>query len=107
MSRLQQALTLHRAHALAGSALALLFLATAIAEPAWIWSRPRNQAEANEEVLFRKSVILESEIKAATLWASCDNAMSVWINGREVAKSDAWQTPVKLGVKGPCEKAAT
>ncbi len=85
---------------LAGTITAgLLFQANAA--PTWIWSKPLHRAEANEQVYFRKSFELKAkDVKKATLTGTCDNAMTVWINGREVAQSDTWQSPVLVDVKG-------
>lgn len=58
-----------------------------------------NQAKANEQVYFRKQVELESEVKSARFYGSCDNVMTVWVNDKKVAESDSWQNPVEVKVK--------
>ena len=103
MSTPSQVLNSLRFTLLAGALTATTVLNAA---PTWIWSSPKNQAKPNEQVYFRKSFDLTQGAKKATLFGSCDNGMTVWINGREVAKSDVWQTPVKVGVKGSLAKGS-
>ena len=62
----------------------------------WIWSK---SPSANQKLWFRSSFDLDSsEVKSATLYATCDNRMTMWINGKKVGASDAWETPLKLNV---------
>ncbi len=87
------------------TAIVLIALAgLAPAAPSWIWSRAKGEAKSNEEVYFRKTFEIDQDIAKASLFGSCDNAMRVWINGREVAKSEEWQAPVKVDVKSQLRK---
>ena len=58
----------------------------------WIWSKPLNRAGPNDVVFFRKSFTVSGKPKAAHLIATCDNAMTVCINGKVVASSSAWES---------------
>ena len=61
----------------------------------WIWSK---SPSTNQKLWFRRSFDLDSKPKFATLYATCDNQMAMWINGRKVGASSAWESPLKLNV---------
>jgi putative heme-binding domain-containing protein len=60
--------------------------------PSWIWGAD-----------FRKNYYLRTEFSggsvAARLKATCDNGMTVWVNGHAVATSSEWQSPVEVDVQ--------
>ncbi|MBI3823738.1 MAG: c-type cytochrome [Planctomycetes bacterium] len=59
--------------------------------PSWIWlGEPR----PNQTVYFRKEIDLEYRVTSARLYGTCDNQMTVYINGKEIISSDDWETPV-------------
>ena len=60
--------------------------------PKWIWG-----PDSESNYVLRTSVDL-TNIKAARLRASCDNAGTVFINGKRVAGSSEWQTPMDADV---------
>lgn len=60
--------------------------------PAWIWG-----ADSARKYAVRKS--FQGTAQFARLRASCDNSMTIYINGKKVATSDDWQQPVDLDVK--------
>ncbi|QNN24542.1 c-type cytochrome [Planctomycetales bacterium ZRK34] len=57
--------------------------------PQWIWSQgqPKNQ----QVVYFRKTFTVDGPIKSAMFAGSCDNAMKVFVNGKQVASSKQWE----------------
>ncbi len=59
--------------------------------PRWVWLG--KDAAPEQTVYFRKEIAVKG-IAGAKLYATCDNQMTVWINGKEVVSSDQWQTPV-------------
>ncbi|HTU16547.1 MAG TPA: c-type cytochrome [Gemmataceae bacterium] len=61
-------------------------------KPLWIWG-----ADDNRRYVLRKE--FEGGSSAARLKASCDNRMKLSLNGREIASSDEWQTPVEVDVQ--------
>ena len=61
----------------------------------WIWSK---SPSSNQKLWFRSSFELGSAPKSATVYATCDNQMAMWINGKRVGASSAWETPLKLNV---------
>lgn len=67
--------------------------------PKWLWNSPLGRSGATDEVYFRHVFKLEEVPARAMMMATCDNVMTVWINGREVAASDTWQSPVRRDVK--------
>ena len=60
--------------------------------PQWIWHK--DKAAPNQTVYFRKDITLKHRIKGAKLYATCDNQMTIYINGKEVLSSDSWETPI-------------
>jgi putative heme-binding domain-containing protein len=61
-------------------------------KPLWIWG-----ADDNRRYTLRKEFAGGST--AARLKATCDNRMTILLNGQEVARSDTWQTPVEVDVQ--------
>jgi putative heme-binding domain-containing protein len=61
------------------------------AAPSWIWL---GEAKPNQTVYFRKEISLDYRIVDAKLYGTCDNQMTVYINGKEVVASDNWEAPV-------------
>jgi len=66
------------------------------AAPRWIWMGEK--ATPNQDVFFRKTFALTHPVAKATLHATCDNQMTVYLNGKEVASSDTWEAPVSIDV---------
>ena len=66
----------------------------------WIWSRPVGKAQGGEVVFFRKTFTVRDGLKEASLFATCDNGMVVFLNGHQVAKSNDWHSPAVVNVKG-------
>lgn len=64
------------------------------AELAWIWA---DKPEIND-VSLRRSFQVAGEVREATLWATCDNSVRVFLNGQEVLKNDDWNTAAKASV---------
>ena len=58
----------------------------------WIWLDAK--AEPKQTVYFRKEISLSYRVISAKLYGSCDNSMTVYINGKEIISSDEWETPV-------------
>ncbi len=61
----------------------------------WVW---KGEAEDGEQVWARRSFQLPVAFGRASLWATCDNAMQIVLNGNEVAVSDRWEQPVRVDV---------
>jgi putative heme-binding domain-containing protein len=67
----------------------------------WIWHDNHGARPADGEVrYFRKSFAIAGKFLKAELNAAGDDGITVWINGHEVGKSDAWQHPLKAEVTG-------
>lgn len=60
--------------------------------PSWIWG-----ADQNKKYFVRKT--LKGTSQFAFLKASCDNVMTVWVNGEKVATSETWSEPVEADIK--------
>ncbi|APZ96110.1 c-type cytochrome [Fuerstiella marisgermanici] len=61
-------------------------------KPQWIWGKDNN----SDYVL--KTSFTAKDVTAARLKASCDNEGTVFINGRRVAASAAWEEPMSADV---------
>ncbi len=60
--------------------------------PTWIYG-----ADPGRRYFLRKEFAGGS--KAAIVQATCDNGMTIFINGRQVATSDTWQEPIEIDVQ--------
>ncbi|MDX1946440.1 MAG: c-type cytochrome [Pirellulaceae bacterium] len=61
--------------------------------PQWIW--PNNKPAASEIASFRKTIDLAAAPKSALFFGSCDNLLTLFVNGEQVATSSEWQQPIK------------
>jgi putative heme-binding domain-containing protein len=57
----------------------------------WIWGPDDNRR-------YRLTKTFPGGAKKAVLVATCDNSMTLAVNGREVGKSDAWEQPVRVDI---------
>jgi len=62
--------------------------------PQWIWGS--QQPAGEDRFVFRKQ--FEAAGNSAELIATCDNRMTVWLNGASVAQSTSWEVPVQADV---------
>lgn len=73
---------------------------TAAPVPNWIWV---DRAADNQTVGLRAAFELPADasqaVESAVLWASCDDEMTVFVNGKQVTRSTAWAAPVTVDVK--------
>jgi len=58
------------------------------ASPEWIWSSP--QAQPKQQAFFRKT-FKAAKGDIARLYATCDNQMSVFLNGKLVLSGSSWE----------------
>jgi putative heme-binding domain-containing protein len=60
--------------------------------PAWIWldDKPRD----NQTVYFRKEFEVANPVAAVTLQATCDNALTLYLDGKKVLEHHEWESPV-------------
>lgn len=71
--------------------------------PHWIWIDKASQEK--ETIYLRKTFELAGDVRSTLLSATCDNVVTVWLNGKEILKHDNWQSAPaadvsKLLVKG-------
>jgi hypothetical protein len=57
----------------------------------WIWTE-----EADPKIKLSKEINLDQKPQSAGIVATCDNAFSLSVNGRLVARSNTWERPVKI-----------
>jgi len=69
--------------------------------PSWIWSKASGGPK--EEVYFRKVFQAEAGDKVR-LAATCDDEMTIFLNGKKVAESKAWEEPVSVDVSASLVK---
>ncbi len=61
----------------------------------WIWSAG---PVGDQRHWFRHKFDLKFKPKTARIYTTCDNEMVLWINGKKVASSNAWENPVEQDV---------
>ena len=61
--------------------------------PEWIWLHKESPDE--EVVLFRKEFTVDGDVKSAVFFGSCDNQLRAYLNGVDIAASEAWEVPAK------------
>ncbi|MCA9172960.1 MAG: c-type cytochrome [Planctomycetales bacterium] len=62
-------------------------------QPQWVWGPEQSQAR----YLIRRTFQVE-QFTLATLVVTCDNAMTVKLNGEQVATGDEWAQPARVDV---------
>ncbi|NQV27034.1 MAG: heme-binding protein [Rhodopirellula sp.] len=67
----------------------------------WIW----NEGSAAQSCFIRKE-FKATDVKAATMIATCDNGMAVRINGKKVASSGEWSSPVTVDVSSALKEGS-
>ena len=60
--------------------------------PFWIWG-------PNPDVKYRLSTSFSGPSKSAQLEATCDNVMTILVNGQRVGGSDSWESPLKIDIQ--------
>jgi len=61
--------------------------------PSWIWG-----ADQDKKYFVKKTFTGGAQF--AFVKATCDNSMKLFVNGKEIATSDAWNEPVQIDIKG-------
>jgi len=62
------------------------------ATPSWIWG-------ADNDKKYKLTTKFNGPTKAARLRASCDNVVTIMLNGEKVAESSEWQSPVEVDIQ--------
>jgi hypothetical protein len=57
----------------------------------WIWV---NEGDTPADAVFFRKEIDSSGVAAARLYATCDDSMKVFVDGKEVIASGSWEKPV-------------
>jgi putative heme-binding domain-containing protein len=87
---------LARRCALPGALLAGALASLAAADqPQWIWDGP---ARNDQHVSFRRAFTLPAAAAKVRLIATCDNVVTVFVNGTEVLHGEAWTEPGSVDV---------
>lgn len=61
--------------------------------PTWVWGKDQTKTQ-----FVRTTFNTPANLESARIVATCDNALTLWINGKEVAKSNDWKNPVDVNV---------
>ena len=69
--------------------------------PQWVWRK--GQVKDDDVVFFRKSIPLKKQPNRAEITATADNELELYVNGKQVAKSDEWGQPVVIDVTSVLE----
>lgn len=73
-----------------------------LAKPSWIWLQ--ENGEPAPKALFRKEVEIKGAIAAARLYGTCDDQMTVYVDGQKVVEHGNWSEPVFVDVTKILEK---
>jgi putative heme-binding domain-containing protein len=65
-------------------------------KPYWIWND--TDAKDQETIYFRKTFELPQKVKSSLLRATCDNVVTVCVNGEQFVKHDDWTTAPAVDV---------
>lgn len=69
---------------------------TAAPVPQWIWSA--TPAGQDEQLWLRHRFEVAGTIKSARLYATCDNRLTLWVNGQEAGTSPDWPVPIEKDI---------
>lgn len=61
----------------------------------WIWAQ---ESPDGHKLNLRKSFEIGGDVKVARLYATCDNSMKLFLNGKAVKSSPKWESPIELNV---------
>ena len=64
-------------------------------QPQWVWAK---RAGSNQKVWFRRAFTAKANIKSARLYATCDNRLQLFLNGKLIEKSSRWEQATALDV---------
>jgi Protein of unknown function (DUF1549)/Protein of unknown function (DUF1553)/Planctomycete cytochrome C len=67
-------------------------------EARWVWSRADAEHDPGGRILVRKVIKLDKLPKSALAVATCDNELVLYVNGKKVGQSVAWNKPVSADV---------
>ena len=76
--------------------LSLVVPVAAAQQPQWIWAT--KPARPNQQAFFRKQLDIPSGVKKAQVAASCDNVVTLYINGERVLSNSEWASPAHADV---------
>lgn len=60
-------------------------------QPAWVWLQ--QEGRPVERLFLRKEITIRGAVAAARVYASCDNAMTLYVDGVKVLTHDDWSRP--------------
>ena len=63
--------------------------------PQWIWAKRTGNGQ---QLWFRKSFNLKDKPKSARVYATCDNKLTLWINGKPAGNARDWMYPMEKDV---------
>ena len=61
--------------------------------PEWLWTN--KDPQETETVYLRRTFDLPAAPKSATFFGSCDNVMTLFVNGQRVTQHSAWESPAR------------
>ena len=59
--------------------------------PQWIW---RADSTNDEPIYLRHQFEVSGEVKSASLYTTCDNQATIWVNGKRAGKIPDWGQPL-------------
>ncbi|HEX8296904.1 MAG TPA: c-type cytochrome [Chthoniobacteraceae bacterium] len=65
----------------------------------WVW-HPDAEPAAGDVRYFRRSFSIPGKVRKAEVQAVCDDEMTLFLNGKEVGKSNSWKEPIIANLAG-------
>jgi putative heme-binding domain-containing protein len=62
-------------------------------KPSWIWDA--KGASDGQQIYLQHTFTISRDIQSALVYTTCDNSMTLWINGHEIGTSPDWPMPIR------------
>ncbi|MDF1714345.1 MAG: c-type cytochrome [Akkermansiaceae bacterium] len=59
----------------------------------WVWRADKTN---DEPIYLRHQFEITGDVKSASLYTTCDNRATVWVNGKAIGKVPDWQQPLSV-----------
>ncbi len=64
--------------------------------PNWVWDA--DGSSEGQQIFLQKTFSLDTKASSAPLYSTCDNSMTLWINGKRIGSSRDWPYPIEQDV---------
>ena len=64
--------------------------------PNWVWDAAG--ASDGQRIYLQKTFTIEAAVNSSKLYTTCDNSMTLWVNGNEIGSSPDWPYPIATDI---------